>query len=165
MNPQDQGTEREVLFPEEAVDSVYQDESREIATTMDVTNKIYAIRLLEKQQAMFELQDQESRAFYSRKKAACDERMEYLKRQILNYLQSRNQKNIQTPAGTAYQRLLTTRHWPSDDLLLSWCLKCLPDAVKVSQDVDKRIISEHIKGRGEIPEGYLESHQVRLYLK
>ena len=153
------------LFTTDDSDNDSMTESREIQNTMDVTNKISSIRQIEKDLAGLDLQDRESRAFYAAKKNACEQRMDFLKQQILNYLQARNQKNIQTPAGMAFQRLVTTKHWPSDDVLISWCMKSVPTAMKISKDVDKRILTEHIKAKGEIPDGYLESHQMRLYLK
>src|ERR1041385_2174844 len=137
--------ERKELFPEEEGD---------IVNTMDVTRKIYAIQLVEKLIDQYELQDQESRQFYAGKKAGCEKRIEFIKRNIQGFLELYKLKNVQTPYGTAYQREICTKHWPSDDILVAWALVYKPDAIRTKREPDKKLISEHINATGDAPDGY-----------
>jgi hypothetical protein len=136
-----------------------------VQTTMDVMRMVQAIRELEKRIELFTLQEQESRAFYGDKKRRCEEQAGRVKAAILGFLKERGLKNIQTPAGTAYQRTLTQRQWPEDATLLAWAATSVPRAIRVKQELDKRIAADHIHTTGEIPQGYREWEEVRLYLR
>jgi hypothetical protein len=136
-----------------------------IQTTMDVTRMIQAIRGLEKQVEFLTLQDQESRAFYADRKRRCEERIGGIKAAILGFLRQEGLKTMNTPAGSVYQRSLTQRQWPDDATLLAWATSSAPQAIRVKQEVDKRAAAEHIRGTGDIPDGYREWTDTRLYLK
>src|SRR5271169_4535267 len=75
-----------IPFVEEVREDLFPEEEGEIINTMDVTRKIYAIRQVEKLVEQYELQDQESRAFYDMKKLQCEKRIDYIKRNILGFL-------------------------------------------------------------------------------
>ena len=156
--------QRVPLFDDEP-DTAVEESLADIRNTMDVTRKVQAIRALERDIEQLEMQNRESIAFYQHRKEICQERAESLKRQILSYLQATNRRNIATPAGTAYQRVVTSKLWPPDEDLLSWCTRNVPEAVRVRSEVDKRIVAEHVKTTGNIPDGYAESQQVKLYIK
>ena len=147
---------REDLFPEE---------EGEILNTMDVTRKLYAIRMIEKQIARYELQDQESRSFYADKQAKGEQRIDFIKQGLLAFLKQNDLQNVQTPAGTAYRRVVTTKHWPDEDVLLAWATAYLPAAVRTNREPDKKLIGEHIRTTGEIPDGYSLTVETRLYVK
>lgn len=147
---------REDLFPEE---------EGEILNTMDVTRKLYAIRMIERQMARYELQDQESRSFYADKKSKADQRIDFIKHGLLAFLKQNNLPNVQTPAGTAYRRVVTTKHWPEEDVLLAWATAYLPAAVRTNREPDKKLIGEHIRTTGEVPDGYTLTVETRLYVK
>lgn len=157
---QTDSVQREPLFPDD-----WEDDIDQIVNTMDVTRKIYAIRHLERLSERYQRQDEESRAFYLAKLRQCEERIEYIKQNILRYLQQEGLKHIQTPAGTAYQRVLTTKVWPDDDLLLAWVALHLPSAVLTASKPNRKMISDHIKTTGDRPEGYTERHETKVYLK
>jgi len=148
--------DREELFP---------DEECEIVNTMDVTRKLWVIAQIEKQIAQYELQDRESRAYYADREAKCEQRIEFMKRNILGFLQFNNLTNLQTPNGTAYQKAVTTKHWPSDDILIAWALAYKPEAIRIKREPDKKAIAEHIHATGETPDGYSEVQETRLYLQ
>lgn len=146
-------------------DGFFPDEEREIANTMDVTLKAYAIRQIEKQIDYLEIQDQESRSYYANKKAKCNQRVEFIQSQILNFLRTNGLKNIHTPHGTAYQRTVTAKKWPSDEGLIGWAKLHLPSAIRIKLEPDKKILSDHIKSTGEFPVGYSETQEVKLGIK
>ena len=137
----------------------------EALNSMDVTRRLQAIRMVEKMIAQYEQQANEAKVFYADRVYRCQRRIEDVKRNILGFLQQNDMKNIQTPFGTAYQRLVTTKLWPTDDALLSWAVAHNPATIRVKREPDKRAISDHIKSTGEIPPGYNESQEVRLYIK
>lgn len=134
-------------------------------TTMDATRLIYLIKQLEKRKDFFELQDRESRYFYAEKKRKCEERIAFLKQTLLTYLQQNGLKNLSTPEGTAYQKTITVRTYPADDVLIRWALANVPNAVRVKHEPDKRAIVEYIRCTGEVPEGYSEAEETRVYIK
>ncbi len=150
---------REPLFPDDVPDE------QPTINTIDATQQIRVIRAIEKQIEQYDLQDKESRFFYAEKKRKCEEQIEYIKRSLLGFLQLHGMKNIQTPAGTAYQRTITTKTWPDDDILLTWAGIHLPYAIRNKQEPDKKLIGEHIKTTGEVPDGYSEKEEIHLYLK
>jgi hypothetical protein len=154
---------RDPLFPDDG--EPWTDTPLFVQNTMDVTRMIQAIRGLERQVELHTLQDQESRAFYADRKRRCEERMGSIKASILGFLHQEGLKNIQTPAGTAYQRSLTQRQWPDDATLLAWATSSAPQAIRVKQEVDKRAAVEHIRATGEIPEGFVQYTETKLYLK
>jgi len=151
--------EHEPLFPDEFIDD------EPIVNTMDVTKKIYAIRFIEKRITQYQKQDQESRLFYLTKVEQCQQQIEFIKRNILAFIRQNNLKNIQTPAGTAYQRDITMKQWPSEDVLIAWATANVPEAVRVKQEPDKKLLLEYMKITGERPDGYREATETRLYLK
>lgn len=149
----------------EEFDELFPDDDVKIQTSMDATQRISTIRLLEQQIEQLTRQDQESRNFYADRKAKVEARIEDIKRNILGYLQFNNLKNIQTPVGTAYQKVVTIKHWPEDEVLLAWGLAHNPATIRVKREPDKRLISDHIRSTGEIPETYSESQETRLYIR
>jgi hypothetical protein len=144
------------LFPEE---------SSEIINTMNVTLKIYIIRKLEKEIELFNKQLEESKYFYTDRIIKCVERIDLIKQAIHGYLRFNNLKNIKTPNGTAYQKDITLKQWPADDILLAWADAYIPEAVRIKKEPDKKLIGEHIKSTGETPDGYTETQETRLYIK
>ncbi len=157
--PEQAEVTREPLFPDEMPDD------RPIINTMDATLKIRVIRAIEKQIEQLDLQDKESRFFYAEKKCKCEEQIDFMKRSLLAYLQLNGMKNIQTPAGTAYQRTVTARQWPEDDVLLAWAKSNMPEGIRRKEEPDKKLIGEHIRVTGDMPEGYTERKETRLMLK
>lgn len=145
------------LFPD--------DEEGEFINTMDMTRCIYAIRQIEKRIAQLKLQLGEAEEYYRRKVAQHQERIDFLKRNILGFLQQNDMRNIQTPCGTAYQKDVTTKLWPSEEDLLAWVRAHIPDAIRTKLEPDKRLIGEHIKSSGDVPDGYSEVTDTRLYIK
>jgi hypothetical protein len=148
--------EREELFPEEA---------EEIVDTMHVTRKIWVIRQIEKLITQYEKQDAESRQFYADRKAAAQSRIDFVKTSIQAFLRHHDLQRLQTPNGTAYFRSITTKQWPADDVLIAWAQAHLPEAIRLRREPDKKVIGEHIKTTGEMPVGYSESTETRLYLR
>jgi hypothetical protein len=159
--PTPEPADRLELFPEED----FGREDEPLVDSMPVTQKIFAIRHLEKAIEQYDKQDRESRSFYAQKKQKCEEQIEFIKRMILNFLQAQCMKNIQTPAGTAYQKVVTTKQWPSDDALVAWVQAYLPEAIRTKKEPDKKAIIEHMKRTGETPDGYSEDEETRLYIK
>ncbi len=147
---------REDLFPEE---------EGEIVTSMDVTRKIWAIRQIEKLIAQYDTQDAESRKFYCDRKAAAQGRIDFVKAGIQAFLRYHDLQRLATPNGTAYFRSTTLKQWPADEVLLAWAQAHLPEAIRLRREPDKKAIGEHIKTTGDIPEGYHESEEARLYLR
>lgn len=135
------------------------------ANTMDVTRMVYAIRSLERRMEQYALQERESREFYNRKKKQCEERVDMVKRSILGFLDQQSLKNLATPAGTAYTNATPLKEWPSDELLLAWARIHCPEAVRTKHEPDRRAISTHIAKTGEVPDGYCESTETRLYIR
>lgn len=149
----------------EEFDELFPDDETKILNTMDATQRISTIRLIERQIEQLDRQDQESRSFYAAKKAKCTERIETVKRCLLGYLQFNGLKNIQTPVGTAYQKLVTLKQWPSDDELLTWAALHNPAFIRVKREPDKRLMADHIKATGECPPGYSEAQETRVYIR
>jgi hypothetical protein len=146
-------------------EDLFPDDDARIQNTMDATIRINTIRQLEGQIQQLEKQDEESRIFYTAKKAKCTQRIETIKRSILGYLQFAGLKNIQTPSGTAYQKAVTVKAWPTDEILLSWALSSNSALIRIKREPDKRLMADHIKATGECPPGYTESQETRLYIR
>jgi hypothetical protein len=144
---------------------LFPDETSEIINTMNVTLKIYIIRKLEKEIELFNKQLEESKYFYTDRIVKCVERIDLIKQAIHGYLRFNNLKNIKTPNGTAYQKDVTLKQWPGDDILLAWADAYKPEAVRIKREPDKKLIGEYIKATGETPDGYTESTETRLYIK
>jgi len=149
--------QREELFPEE---------EGEIVNSMDVTNKIWVIRQIEAHISQLEKQDAESRKFYADRKAAAQERIDFVKAGIQAFLRHNNLQRLATPNGTAYFRSCTLKVWPADEVLLAWAQAHLPEAIRLRREPDKKAISAHIASTGEMPpDGYYECEETRLYLR
>jgi len=147
---------REDLFPEE---------EGEIVSSMDVTRKIWAIRRIEKLIAQLDKQDAESCQFYADRKASAQARIDFVKASIQAFLRHHDLQRLATPNGTAYFRSIITKQWPADEVLMAWAQAHLPEAIRLRREPDRKAISEHIKTTGEVPEGYQESEETRLYLR
>ena len=147
---------REDLFP---------DEEGEIVNTMDVTRKVWAIRQIEKLIVQYEKQDAESRQFYSDRKAAAQARIDFVKASIHAWLRNHDLQRLATPNGTAYFRTCKLKYWPNDEALLGWAEAHLPEAIRVRREPDKQAITAHAKATGEVPDGYTEREESRLYLR
>jgi hypothetical protein len=136
-----------------------------LANTMDATLSIQAIRDVEKLVAQYDLQDAQSQTFYADKKRRCEERIDHLKRSISAFLDQNGLKNLQTPAGTAFRKTFTIKHWPDDEALLEWVGLNLPEAIRIKREPEKKLIADHIKLTGEVPLGYEETSETRLYIR
>ena len=144
---------------------LFPDETIEIANTFHVTQKIGIIRRLESDIQFHQRQLDESILFYKEKMERLELRIGQVKLAIQGWLNFSNLQNIKTPVGTAYQKQISFKHWPSDDELLAWVLINTPNAIRLKREPDKKLISEHIKSTGEAPDGYTESSETRLYIK
>lgn len=120
----------------EEFDELFPDDDGKIQNTMEATQRISTIRMLEQQIEQLDKQDQESRSFYASKKAKCMDRIENVKRCILGFLQFNSLKNIQTPVGTAYQKAVALKQWPSDDELVAWAAAHNPALIRVKREPD-----------------------------
>ena len=150
---------------DESENHIELDPTPAITSTMQVTQHISLIRMVEKQIEQLRKQDAESRTFYADRIARCEQHIGQLKLSILGFLQQHQLKHIHTPVGTAYQKAVTTKTYPPDDELLAWLDQHLPDAVRIQRHADKRKLGDHIKQTGEVPDGYSESTETRLYIK
>lgn len=144
------------LFPEETT---------EPTNSMIISRQILAIRRLEQQIERYDQQLREARSFYEQRAGKCEERIAFLKQSIKAFLDQNGLKNIQTPSGTAYQKVLTVKHWPEDEALVAWADTHLPGAIRIKREPDKKALGDHIKRGGEVPDGYDESQETRLYVK
>ena len=144
---------------------LFTDDEPEVRNTMDVTRLIALIRGIEKRINYLKLQDTESRAFYADKISRCQEQMDMFKQSILAYLQHEGRHKIQTPAGTAFQKTYTKRTWPSDEVLVEWASACKPEAIRIIREPDKKLLAQHIKSTGEVPDGYSEEERVIVCIK
>ena len=133
--------------------------------TIDVTWRIATIRQLEKQIKLLELQASEAKQFFASRVDRCEDRIGFLKQAIQGFLNHSNLKNLQTPQGTAYQRTITVKSWPEDAALLAWIDAVKLNAVRNKREPDKQAISAHIASTGEIPPGYSETQETRIYIK
>ncbi len=150
------GVEHADLFPEE---------NQERLNSMDIARQIATIKKLEEQIQQYELQEKEAKSFYAQRRAKCDDRIGFLKGSIKAFLDQQGLKNIQTPNGTAYQKVVTVKQWPDDEALLAWADVHLPTAIRVKREPDKRAIGEHIAKTGDVPEMYREEHETRVYIR
>ena len=156
----------EPLFPNDLEnEDILPEESTQIIDTMDVTLKVSAINRIGKEIEMYQRQLDDAKFFYEDRIKRCEQRQYQLKQMILGFLGMNKLKNIRTPLGTAFMKELTTRLWPPDDALVAWATEHLPSAIRVKKEPDKRLLSDHIKSSGEIPDGYSESKETRLYIK
>lgn len=162
----------EILLADEVRDPLFDDEEGvalplpvNISNTAAVTQMIYAIRKAEAVYERLELQDRESRAFYADQKRVCQSRVDAMKRAILGFLQSQGERNIKTPAGTAFQKTLAQHEWPADKLLLEWAEAAAPRVIRTKKEVDKRLLLQHIHSTGEVPEGFREWTDTRLEIR
>ena len=153
-----------IPFMEEPREDLFPEEEGEIINTMDVTRKIYAIRQVEKLVEQYEQQDQESRAFYAMKKEQCQKRIDYIKRNILGFLTQMGLHRLSTPAGTAYTRTNTTKHWPDDAVLIAWAKDHAPEAIVQKESPDKRMISAALAANMDPPQGYFETTDTKLHI-
>lgn len=144
------------LFPEE---------NNEPTNSMIVSRQIHTIRRLEQQIERYDQQQRESKSFYEERAGKCEERIAFLKQSIKAFLDQNGLKNVQTPNGTAYQKVVTVKQWPEDEVLLAWVDLHLPAAIRVKREPDKKVIGEHITKTGDTPETYREERETRIYLR
>lgn len=131
----------------------------------DVTNMIEAIGHLEDQLGLYDTQSAEAVSFYKSKCNTAELRIEQLKSYIKGFLLQKCLKNIQTPLGTAYIRRINVKHWGDLDDLLRWTQVNAPEAVRVKYEPDKKLLTEHFKKTGEVPDQYSELLEDRVYIK
>lgn len=131
----------------------------------DATNMIEAVGHLEAQLEIYRVQLTEAQQFFEMKSETLLKRIEQIKSSLHGFLDIKGLRNIQTPRGTAYLRKIRVKQWPDDDALVSWALEHSPKSVKVRYTPDRKLLSEHIKATGEIPDTYSETEEERLYIR
>lgn len=136
-----------------------------VVSTVDASRKVAAIRTLEKQIGMLELQAAEAKHFFEQRVQKCQERIDHLKFLLQGYLNHMDLKNLATPYGTIYQRTVKVKNWPEPTPLLSWAESHFPEGIRIKKEPDKKAIYEHIAATGDAPEGFTESSETRLYIK
>ena len=149
-----------LLFGEDA-----NNDETPILDTMDAAKKIYGIKATEKQIAMLELHAAEATAFFKKRIAACQQRIEFLKTNLQGYLNHNQLKNLSTPYGIVYQRTINSKHWPEIDVLVEWAQLHLPTAIRSRFEPDKKALYDHITATGETPDGFSEQTETRIYIK
>jgi phage host-nuclease inhibitor protein Gam len=67
---------------------------------------------------------------------------------------SNGKKTVRLPDGNVgFRKKRISLHIEDRELLLDWCRRNLPDAVKVQEDVLKTPLNEHLRETGEVPPG------------
>lgn len=132
---------------------------------MDVTNMIEAVTHLEAQIELYKAQSDEAVQFFNAKMNTAQLRIDQLKQYLKGFLDQKALKNIQTPRGTVYIRRVNVKHWGDPEALLAWTQANAPQAVRAKYEPDKKLLADHFKSTGEVPEQYSEEPEYRLYIK
>lgn len=155
--------EREELFPDLPGDETTPSD------VFEATRLVKSIRELDERKSRVEeerrLQLQRYSEWYDNRLQKLAEHIERRKASLEAYLNWNSLQRLPTPEGTAYFRTTTKLQWPVADKLVQWAERNLPAALRVKKDVDKRIVGEHIKKTGELPEGYSEEQITGLYIR
>lgn len=100
------------------------------------------------------------REWAAREQKAARREEEFLLRRFGPSLQAwmqenaKGKKTVRLLDGTVgVRRKRMTLHIEDRELLLDWCRRNLPDAVKVEEDILKTPLNEHLRETGEVPPG------------
>jgi phage host-nuclease inhibitor protein Gam len=129
--------------------------------SMDVTKKLYAIRALKREVNKFKDQSDKSFEFYSNRIERINKQIEFLEKNVEEYLLRENLKNIVTPAGTAMIVNREKWEWKNPSEILEWCRVHAPELIKIVQEekVDKAELKKKIKENQEVPIEIVQVHK------
>lgn len=129
-----------------------------ISSTGQVEGYLFAINKLVNDISNLKDLKKNSVEFYNNKIESTERTIDILKDRISEFMLSSDNSKIPTQAGTAYFTKRTKEVYPDDEALIEFSKQNkLEMTVKISPN--KKVIKDHIKNGGSIPEGY-STHEV-----
>ena len=128
-----------------------------ISSTGQVEGYLFAINKLVNDISNLKDLKKNSVEFYNNKIESTERTIDILKDRISEFMLSSDNSKIPTQAGTAYFTKRTKEVYPDEALIEFSKQNKLEMTVKISPN--KKVIKDHIKNGGSIPEGY-STHEV-----
>jgi hypothetical protein len=103
--------------------------------------------------------------WFGRRIQKCEERITKHTSDIRNFMLQHEVQKLATPEGTAYFRDTTSFVWPDDENLIAFLKANKPELVETREVVNKNNAKKYIHETGNVPPGYEEKTEPRLYIK